>query len=239
MRRKLYRRMVALGLSLLMVMIIVMPTQAADVGAEEMKGDLVETIALIKELYPEAVIEVKDGVINVATLGMDTVQTRAASEYAPDGGSYRSFVKPWYVSADSALPYSMIFLGHEQTDALLLARSNSSVVSDVIGWVGGGGASALEYASKQVAKKYSKYIGAAGILLIVAIGTYETISWIDTVTFNAAMNNCTLAQKKISITRTMTNGWPTNIYSAWNSDYVGCSPYEAYNPVFKIGVYDL
>lgn len=237
LKKKIWKRITACCLSMLVLLGSVIPAQAANT---EERGDLEETILLIKEMYPDAVVEVKDGVINVTASLPNVIQTRATSEYAPDGGSYRGFVKPWYVSTDSALPYSMVYLGHEQTVALQLARSDSSLVSTVITWVAGDlSASALEKVAAKIAAKYGVWLTRAGILLIVAVGTYEAISWIDQVMFNTAMHNCTLAQQKISITRTTTNGWPTNMYFAWNSNYVSCSPYESYNPTFYKGTNDL
>ena len=148
----------------------------------------------------------------------------------------RGFNPPYWATQGSyALPYSMIFLPVGETLALENALLEERLFDDVISKASEG-ISAAEIIS-YIAKKYNVYLNAAGIAFLVGVELYSAFNWIDQKSLTAAVRKS--SSGKISITRMTIQGWPSNAYQPWDSNYITCAPYEEWNPVFYADIYDI
>lgn len=72
-------------------------------------------------------------------------------------------------------------------------------------------------------------------MLLVAIHTYNLMSWINSTSLSLAAQST----GKVCITRATCMGIPTNIYISWSGSYVTNSPYSDWGPTFYSSVYDI
>lgn len=221
--------------SFVLAMIISLNTILPCFAAEETAISEESILAIVEQLYPGSVIHISEnGTINVALLE-EPIRTKS-SFHAPAGGSYRNFVPPFgYNVATLPVPYSKVFLPQEQTFALYQGMVTDNLFNQVIEWA----ASGLSYLNIQdyIKAKFNLNISIAGIVFLIGIGSFEVIQWLDTVAMNTAVSKS--KNGSISIMRTTVGGYPTNIYTPWDSSYVNDNPYENFNPTWHKGVYDI
>lgn len=222
------------------ILIVSMPISVFAVTADNEnkdKASLEEVIADIENTYENAEIFVENGVINVLVTEEDTFSplTRAADEtktiYAPEGGTWRNFVPPWYyaLTPDATKPYAKVYLPHEHCEAILstpepvwkLIRdsylANKTIDTIVL----------------LVAAKYAVDISPVVALFLAGINIYSDIENMNNNAFKKAFNESSAG--KVVITYTESKGWPMNIYGSWNDNYVTNSPWESFKPVFYRG----
>lgn len=193
-----------------------------------------EAFAQLEETFPNADISVgEDGSINVVTdVPLNSNMTRASSIYAQYGGSFRNYVKPsWWTSA-MGIPYSSVFLNAGETNAILAAIIEPSLIDYILAIAEG---NTISNIIKRVSSKFGIVLTVYGVALLLGV-TYSAIKWIDEQACRKAAQNSTKGGA-ISFVRLVTNGYPTNIYSPWNSDYVTASPYDDFHPTFYPGEY--
>jgi len=229
-------------ISLLLVVVLVFSFTPSGFAEEIQKANrlpLDDALALAHEMYPGANVYI-DGndVIHVVVTGQSQ-QTQVqpsiqpmASDYAPNGGSYRRFTPPAYWDPNAGIPYSMVYLPADQTAGLLSAKLTSSLIGTVINWLASYPASTV---ATMINNAYGLSLTPTAVLFIAGLGTYNAIQWIDT----AALVSVTNQYSRIRITRLTIGGYPSNVYAGWTGSYVTDDPYSVFNPTFYRGVYDI
>lgn len=194
-----------------------------------------EAAAQLQKQFPDAVISVTDGVINVLQMSSPTQSNSLrASTYAPQGGSYRNFFPPiGFVSGSGPQPYSVVYLPKGVTDAFVSSLLDASFFDVIISTAAGAG---IEAAIAAVAVKFGITLPPLAITFIVAIGSYYLLGEYDAQMALKATNSL---KNGISIFRSVYAGWPTNMYYPWTSSYVSPDIYAGWNPIFYPGEYDI
>lgn len=189
----------------------------------------------MEETFPNADISIgKDGAINVVTdTPLSSDMARASSIYAEYGGSYRNYVKPSWWTSTMGIPYSSVFLNAGETNAVLAAIIEPSLIDYILDIAQ---TTTIGKVIDKVKSKYGIVLTVYGIALLFGV-SYDTIKWIDEQACRKASQNSTKGGA-ISFVRLVTNGYPTNVYSPWNSNYVTALPYDDFNPTFYSGQYD-
>ena len=222
-------------LSFLLVLVITFTGTTPYFAVENKENTGVEAaIYTIQEMYPDSEIRVVDGELHVV-VNEEPISVTRASEYAPNGGSYRNFKAPSYVTPEMVNPYSMVYLSAALTSDLVYVRNNQSIFNLIIqksleGLSAGGIATWLEV-SKDIV------ISEAAIVIVITCATFAVMRWLDTVSMVKAQSNS--STRKIYIIRSSANGVYVNMYYPWNSNYVSASPFEDFNPQFYRNVYDI
>lgn len=212
-----------------------MPALAAEINEEE-KLPIEEVIADIQETYPNATITVDNGVINVVVPESTQQTTRAVSQvYAPSGGTWTNFVPPAEYVADPNLlrPYSIAFLPVDRADILRDAM-REEIIREIL-YDGGDQTTAqiknaLEDATGEV------YSDSQIIFMInsVSTGAFAILNYNS---LNNAINSS--STRKVYIQFCTSGGWPSNFYYAWTTNYAFCSPWEAFEPQFRSGYFNI
>lgn len=225
------KKMLSILLASLLITASAIPAFAATTTEETMRADLDSVLAALEDQYPDAEVYLaENGEISVVVTESVNASKRA-SYYSPSGGSFRSFSPPIGYPFTSPIPYSKVFLPSDQTFALLNGVIEDGLIEDVVLWIADG----VGLVITRVLAKYAITLSAAGVLFLVGLGTYQAIQWLD----QAALVSVTNNYNRICITRTTTQGWPTNLYSGWVGNYCSDSPYSNFNPTFYSGVWDI
>lgn len=232
------KKLVSLFLIIALTLSVVTPCLAAETTLLSDRAPLEDVLAYIQTIYPGAQVTVDENnilqiLVEEQQPQMLTARAALTSTYAPNGGSYRYFTAPPGTDPYSPMPWSIVYLPAEQTVALLSAKLSQDLFEDVISLAGSGISISGIVAS--IYTTFGVWLGPAGVVLILAIGTYNVMSWIDEAMLVTVTNN----YSRISIERTTTMGWPSNYYSGWVGNYVTAAPYELWYPTFYSSVYDI
>lgn len=233
------KKLISIILIIALALSVSIPSLAANKNRSTDRAPLEDVIAYIHSIYPDAQVVVDDNNELQILIGDQQPQTSnksmsaLASIYAPNGGSYRNYLAPPGTDPYSEFPWSKVYLPADQTVAVLSAKLNQDLFEDVIDLAAGG--ISLSAIAAWVYSAYGIWLGPAGVSILIGIGIYNVMDWIDTYMLVNITNN----YSRISIERSTTMGWPSNYYSGWVGNYVSATPYESWGPVFYSGAYDI
>lgn len=209
---------------------------------------LESTVQQLQSMYPHAEITLdKNNVLQVYTPPEEStgVSLMSASTtntqnpiYAPEGGTYRGFKPPWYVSLfpnNYQHPYAIVYLPAAQAYALYMVLNDRSILDVILS-----SSAAGEVASAIACKVMSKFgipFQAAHVLFVIASTTYSIYDNLDKYSLQKAINSS--EDGSVRIAYTTLNGWPSNMYSPWDGNTVNCSPFESWKPTFYFGEFNL
>lgn len=192
-----------------------------------------DTVVQLQEQFPDAVISVSNGVINILQMSPPVSSSSfRVSTYAPRGGSYRKFFPPFGV-VGGPRPYSIVYLPTDIAKGFVSALQDENVFDVIVSTAIGLG---VEKAIAAAAASFGITISAAAVTFLVAIGSYYVLGGYDA---HLAYQATNVYSNGISIFRTTYDGWPTNMYFPWTNSYVTPDVYEEWNPTFYPGEYDI
>lgn len=232
------KRFIAIFLTFLYCCPLAIPAAATSTNSESTsdRAPLNEVIAQLSEQYPNSEITFVDGTINIILNEEDTpVQTTRQSIYAPRGGTWSNFHPPLAYRLDPNLlqPYGIVFLPADLTEALVVSKAS-------------------DYIEGFIKDKIKEGLGIDEIveLLLSNFGLVWTYAQVYFMAYSIAtevydilnlygLNQAYQASSegKISIQFCTSGGWPTNLYYAWEGNYVYDSPWEDFEPDFTAGDY--
>lgn len=164
-----------------------------------------------------------------------SVMATETSVYAPDGGMWINFKQPWYTyfNPDAyTLPYLVVFLPKEEANTLYLAQTTTGlwqfVLDNPISTF------SAEYLATKILEKFGIALKTSQIIFLFSATAVYFYERININSFAKAIED---GSGKVRIDYATTAGWPTNVYSAWNNNYVTNSPWQDFKPVFHRGVY--
>mgnify|MGYP003288905143 CR=1 FL=1 len=243
------RKIISLLLVFVLVVSFHISVNAKSVTNEDLS--LQEVVSKIQSQYENAEITIDDGVINVYvdnSMGNATpivaddgisVMATETKIYAPDGGLWNNFKRPWYtyINPDAhTLPYSVVFLPKEKANALYYARTVPGLWDFVLG--NPVAESSLESLAETLAAtilaKFNITLESKAVIFLFSSAMLYLYDTVNTKMLADASQNGT---KKVRIDYTTIAGWPTNYYYTWTTNYVTDSPWEDFSPVFHRGIY--
>lgn len=195
-----------------------------------------DTIDNLQSIYPNSIIMEENGVISIIVDAADAPkQSRTQSIYAPRGGTWSNYHPPLEYRLDPNLlqPYGVVFLPADLTEALIESKSS-------------------DYIFDFIQEKVEEGLGIDDIedLLLSKFGADWTYLQVYFVAYNVSKEVYDVLElyglskaysasedNKISIQFCTSGGWPTNLYYAWEGNYVYDSPWEEFEPDFSVGDY--
>lgn len=228
------KKLISSILSIVMTLSLVTPCFAADANNSAIDEDL---LALVDTLYPGSEVRIDEqGTLHIfVDASVKDVMTRAGQIYAPEGGRFHHFVRPPLTDPHTYAPLSIVFLPHEEVDALSIALENEDLFNEVVDLLKtlGAGVPAVKKIIDTIKGKYGAVLTPAGVLLLGTYGFYSAIDWIDRYQFNQARAK----YDKLCIQQLTLQGNMANVYIGWSGNYVSASPYDNWNPTFTAGDY--
>lgn len=208
---------------------------------------LESTMQQLQSMYPNAEITLdKNNVLQVYTppeessgislMSASTTNTQNPI-YAPEGGTYRGFKPPWYVSLfpnNYQHPYAIVYLPIEQAVALYFILTDRSILDIILSNSAAG--MAIDAIACLVMQKFGIPFTPIQVLFVIGSATYEIYQNLDIYSLKKAIES---GDGSVRIAYTTLNGWPSNMYSPWGGDTVNCSPFESWKPTFYFGEFNL
>lgn len=207
-------------------------------AAEVPDNSLDHTIQKLSQQFPNATISVDNGTINVVIPQSDISRsTFARNQTATRGGSWKGFTPPLeYILNPSLLqPYCIVFLPADLTEALVIAMGSQYIKDFIIDQLDLG--ISIEDIVLAVLARYGLALSYAQVFFLAYNAASEMYSILNIYSLNQALGDSTTG--RVSIQFCTMDGWPTNLYYAWNSPTyeVYATPWEAFNPEFYPGDY--
>lgn len=235
-----------LSLFLAVIFILSVPMNVQAIGTSSRASSIQDAVEIIKNANPDAEIEVIDGIIhvNIAVNQMTSPQNHreyniqsneATTIYAPNGGSWRDFAPPSYMTPGSGytIPYCVIYLPGDKAEALFHTMSTTGLWDFILD-------NPLESAGAEAIK--TKILQKFGISLstiqIVFLYSASCVYLYDTVNKNSldrAMSETSAG--KVRIDYTTINDVPANYYYSWSGNNVTNHPWQEFEPTFYEGYY--
>lgn len=222
-------------ISLILALITIFSLTTPCFALEGQKASIEEAVALAEELYPGAEIFVDENeIIHILPAAMSSMYAVQTSQiYAPEGGRFHSFIRPPLTDMYAPAPLSIVYLPHEQVDAIDIAKDNKELFYHVIDLLGAG--TAVEKIIESVLKTFKIRISSGMVFFYSVIKFYDIIDTIDRYMFNSAREK----YNKICIQQLNLRGNISNVYLEWSGSYVSPSPYDNWNPSFRPGDYSV
>lgn len=208
-------------------------------------SELEEVMSKIKLQYPNAVVEVNNGVISVyvpecdedEARNPDNNQVRASenSVYAPNGGTWTGFSPPghYYLTTPVELPVQYVYLTATQVDALVLAFSDEDAFDEIME----NGYNELLTLQGVIEDQYDLSFSLAQLTFLT---TYVAKSAYDSLNANSISRAANASSTgKIKIAYTTLDGWPTRYYYSWESNYASDAPWSDCSPTFRAGYFNI
>ena len=225
-------------ISLILALVTIFSLTTPCFALEEQKSSIEEAVALAEELYPGAEIHIdKQGTLHIfVDIEVGRAAARVSQIYAPEGGRFHHFIRPALTDPYVYTPLSIVFLPHEEVEALSIALENEDLFNDIIEKakeIGGEVLTASAINEIIQAIKYGLILTAAGVLFYISQSVYSAIDWVDRYQFNQAREK----YYKLCIQQLTLRGNIANVYTGWSGNYVSAAPYDDWNPMFTEGDY--
>lgn len=197
-------------------------------------------IRIIQENNSEATIRYENGTIHVYTPNthQEEVSERgmfSASIYAPNGGSWREFTLPSYVSPvnGDTIPYLVTYLPGDRAEALYTSMTVPGFWDTVT--VANLTALGVEGVKKLVAETLGIGLTNTQILFLYSEACSQLYNNVNI--YSLANAKDATDDGKVRIDFTTINDAPVNYYYSWTGNTVTDSPWQDFNPTFYAGEY--
>lgn len=242
---KRIRRIVCMILVICFVSIA--PIQVGAVTAVASEQSLALVVTRLSNQYPDSIVNVVDGVIHMYIPETDSVENTTYSNreistmatttsiYAPDGGIWGNFKRPWYtwLQTSPTIPSQVVFTSKAQADLLMKEATSPGIIGAIADARDDG------YTTEEIIDIIYNNFDVILTEILVEVpfmgNFFNFYHTVDLISFRNAYYNS--QSGKVRIDYATIDGYPINYYYTWESDYVTDSPWEDYQPIFYEGIY--